>query len=36
VIGFIPGFAATFLGTSIAGIGVYRRQTARLMKEMET
>jgi putative ABC transport system permease protein len=36
VIGFIPGFAATFLGTSIAGIGVYRRQTSRLMKEMET
>jgi len=36
VIGFIPGFAATFLGTSIAGIGIFKRQTARLMKEMET
>ena len=36
VIGIIPGFAATFLGTSIAGIGVFKRQTARLMKEMET
>jgi putative ABC transport system permease protein len=36
VIGFIPGFAATFLGTSIAGIGVFKRHTARLMKEMET
>ncbi len=36
VIGFIPGLAATFLGTAIAGIGVYRRQTSRLMKEMET
>jgi len=36
VIGFIPGFVATFLGTSVAGIGVYKRQTARLMKEMET
>lgn len=35
VIGFIPGLAATFVGTAIAGIGVYRRQTARLMKEME-
>jgi putative ABC transport system permease protein len=36
VIGFIPGLAATFLGTAIAGIGVYKRQTSRLMKEMET
>jgi putative ABC transport system permease protein len=36
VIGFIPGLAATFLGTAIAGIAVYRRQTSRLMKEMET
>jgi len=36
MIGFIPGFAATFLGTSIAGMGIYKRQTARLMKEMET
>jgi putative ABC transport system permease protein len=36
VIGFIPGLAATFLGTSIAGIGVYKRQTSLLMKEMET
>jgi putative ABC transport system permease protein len=35
VIGFIPGLGATFVGTAIAGIGVYRRQTARLMKEME-
>jgi putative ABC transport system permease protein len=36
VIGFIPGFAATFVGTSIAGIGIFKRQTALLMKEMET
>jgi putative ABC transport system permease protein len=36
VIGFIPGMAATFLGTAIAGIGVYKRKTSRLMKEMET
>jgi putative ABC transport system permease protein len=34
-IGFIPGLLATFLGTSISGIGIYRRQTARLAKEME-
>jgi putative ABC transport system permease protein len=36
VIGFIPGLIATFLGTSIAGIGVYKRQTSQLMKEMES
>jgi len=34
-IGFIPGLAATFLGSSISGLGIYRRQTARLMKELE-
>ena len=36
VIGFIPGLIATFLGTAIAGIGVYKRQTAQLFKELET
>jgi putative ABC transport system permease protein len=36
VIGFIPGLAATFIGTAIAGRGIYRRQTARLFKELET
>jgi putative ABC transport system permease protein len=35
IIGFIPGFLATFFGTSIAGIGIYRRQTSQLMKELE-
>ena len=35
VIGFIPGFLATFLGTAISGIGVYKRQTSQLMKELE-
>jgi putative ABC transport system permease protein len=35
VIGFIPGLVATFIGTSIAGIGIYRRQTSLLMKELE-
>ena len=35
LIGFVPGLLATFLGTSIAGIGIYRRQTARLIKELE-
>jgi putative ABC transport system permease protein len=35
-IGFIPGLAATFLGASISGLGIYRRQTSQLMKELET
>jgi len=34
-IGFIPGMMATFLGTSISGIGVYKRKTSNLMKELE-
>ncbi len=35
VIGFVPGLIATFLGTSISGIGIYKRQTSQLMKELE-
>jgi len=35
VIGFIPGLLANVLGASIAGIGIYRRRTAQLMKELE-
>jgi putative ABC transport system permease protein len=35
VIGFIPGLLATFLGTSISGIGIYKRQTSQLIKELE-
>ncbi len=35
-IGFIPGLAATFLGASISGLGIFRRQTSQLMKELET
>ncbi|MGB9906768.1 MAG: ABC transporter permease [Candidatus Saccharicenans sp.] len=35
VIGFIPGLLATLLGTAIAGLGVFRRRTASLMKEFE-
>ena len=35
VIGFIPGLLANVLGASIAGIGIYRRKTAQLMKELE-
>jgi len=36
VIGFIPGLAATFLGTAISGIGIFRRQTSQLAKELES
>ncbi|MCF7801825.1 MAG: FtsX-like permease family protein [Candidatus Marinimicrobia bacterium] len=34
-IGFIPGVIATLIGTAFAGIGIYRRQTASLFKELE-
>ena len=34
-IGFIPGLMANVLGASIAGIGIYKRKTAQLMKELE-
>lgn len=35
VIGFIPGLLATLLGTSISGIGIYKRKTSQLAKELE-
>jgi len=35
-IGFFPGLLATVLGTALAGVGIYRRQTASLFKELET
>lgn len=35
VIGFIPGILATFLGTAVSGIGIYKRQTSQLFKELE-
>lgn len=34
-IGFFPGLFSTVLGTSLSGIGIYRRQTASLFKELE-
>ncbi len=34
-IGFFPGFLATTLGSMISGIGIYKRQTAHLFKELE-
>ncbi|MEX0986734.1 MAG: FtsX-like permease family protein [Bacteroidales bacterium] len=33
-IGFIPGVMATLLGTALAGLGIFRRQTAQLTKEL--
>ncbi|MFN8258393.1 MAG: FtsX-like permease family protein [Bacteroidales bacterium] len=35
-IGFIPGILSTLLGTMLSGIGIYKRQTAQLFKELET
>jgi putative ABC transport system permease protein len=35
-LGFIPGLAATVLGSLISGIGIFRRQTSQLFKELET
>jgi putative ABC transport system permease protein len=34
-IGFLPGLLATVLGTILAGIGIYKRNTAQLFKELE-
>ncbi len=34
-IGFIPGLFSTMLGTMLSGIGIYKRQTAELFKELE-
>jgi putative ABC transport system permease protein len=36
VIGFLPGIFATVLGSVISGIGIYRRKTSQLFKELET
>ncbi len=34
VVGFLPGLLATFFGAAVSGLGVYRRQTAALAKEL--
>lgn len=34
-IGFLPGIFSTVLGAMLAGIGIYKRQTANLFKELE-
>lgn len=35
IIGFIPGLLAMVFGNMLSGIGIYKRQTARLFKELE-
>lgn len=34
-IGFYPGIISTVLGTALSGIGIYKRKTAQLFKELE-
>jgi putative ABC transport system permease protein len=34
-IGFIPGVVSMFIGSALAGMAVYKRQTATLFKELE-
>jgi len=34
-IGFIPGVLSTVIGTMLAGIGIYKRKTAQLFRELE-
>jgi len=35
-IGFVPGIFSTVIGSMLAGIGIYKRQTANLFKELES
>jgi putative ABC transport system permease protein len=35
IIGFLPGLMSTVLGTMLSGIGIYKRKTAQLFKELE-
>ena len=34
-VGFIPGLLSMVLGSALSGIGIYKRQTAQLFKELE-
>jgi putative ABC transport system permease protein len=34
-IGFFPGLIATVIGNALAGVGIYKRKTAQLFKELE-
>jgi len=35
-IGFIPGVFSKLIGTMLSGIGIFKRQTAQLFKELES
>jgi putative ABC transport system permease protein len=35
-IGFFPGVISTVIGTMLSGVGIYKRKTAQLFKELET
>ena len=35
IMGFVPSIIATFIGNALAGIGIFKRQTAQLFKELE-
>ena len=35
-IGFIPGLLSTIVGTMLAGLGIYKRKTSQLFKELES
>jgi len=34
-IGFLPGVVSTVIGTALSGIGIFKRKTAQLFKELE-
>jgi len=34
-IGFIPGIFSTVIGSMLSGVGIYKRQTANLFKELQ-
>ena len=34
-IGFFPGVISTLIGTALAGVGIFKRQTANLFKELD-
>jgi putative ABC transport system permease protein len=34
-IGFFPGVLSTFIGSALSGLGIYKRQTSQLFKELE-
>ena len=35
LVGFVPGLLSTVIGAGISGLGIYKRQTSQLFKELE-